>query len=145
MNKFVLAVAVFVAIAVPAVAAELPTALVQPYLKAQVLLSTDQFKGITEAAKEVETAAAALGKDADAMVAGAKKMGAAKTIAEARSAFGSLSEALEAYVKKTNSTLPADIHLAYCPMEDKPWLQKGKEIKNPYYGSQMLDCGSIKK
>jgi Protein of unknown function (DUF3347) len=136
---------VFAFSALPAMAAELPSALVQPYLKVQVLLATDEFKGVTDAAKEVETAATALGKDGEAMAAGAKKMGAAKTIAEARSAFGTLSEALEDYVKKTKSTLPADLHLAYCPMEDKPWLQKGKEIKNPYYGAQMLDCGTIKK
>jgi hypothetical protein len=145
MKRLVGPLVVMVMSAIAAHAAELPSALVQPYLKAQVLLSTDQFKGVPEAAKEVETAAAALGKDAEAMVAGAKKVGVAKTIAEARSAFGSLSEALEAYVKKTNSTLPADIHIAYCPMEDKPWLQKGKAIKNPYYGAQMLDCGSIRK
>jgi hypothetical protein len=143
--RLLVAVAALVAATLPVLAAELPSALVQPYLKAQVLLSTDEFKGVAEAAKEVETAAASLGKDAEAMVAGARKMGAAKTIGEARVAFGALSEALETYVKKTKSTLPADLHIAYCPMEDKPWLQKGKEIKNPYYGARMLDCGSIKK
>ena len=131
--------------AIPAMAAELPGALVQPYLKVQVLLAADELKGVTDAASEVATAAAALGKDGEAMAAGAKKMGAAKTIGEARSAFGTLSVALEDYMKKTKATMPADVHLAYCPMEDKPWLQKGKEIKNPYYGAQMLDCGTIKK
>ena len=145
MKKLLIAALGLTALARPVIAAELPASLVQPYLKAQVLLSTDEFKGVPEAAKEVETAAASLGKDAEAMVAGARKMGAAKTIGEARAAFGALSEALETYVKKTKSTLPADLHLAYCPMEDKPWLQKGKEIKNPYYGARMLDCGSIKK
>ena len=145
MRSLVIIAAAFIALPSPARAAELPVALVQPYLKAHELLSTDEFKGVAEAAKGVETAAASLGKDAEAMVTSAKKMGAAKTIAEARSAFGSLSEALEAYAEKTKSTLPKDLHLAYCPMEDKPWMQKGKEIKNPYYGASMLDCGSIKK
>ena len=56
-----------------------------------------------------------------------------------------LSVALEAYVDKTKATFPADVHLAYCPMEDKPWLQKGTDIKNPYFGAQMIDCGTIKK
>jgi hypothetical protein len=144
MKKLAL-LALFAFAAAPALAAELPGALVQPYLKAHVLLSTDEFKGVAEAAKDIDVAASSLGKDGEAMAASAKKMGAAKTIAEARSAFGTLSIALEAYAQKTKSTLPADLHIAYCPMEDKPWLQKGKEIKNPYYGSQMLDCGSIKK
>jgi hypothetical protein len=30
-------------------------------------------------------------------------------------------------------------------MADKPWVQKGGDIKNPYYGSEMLSCGVIKK
>jgi hypothetical protein len=137
---FVLALSVL-----PAFAAELPVALVQPYLKAHELLSTDEFKGVAEAAKGVEAAATSLGKDADAMVVSAKQMGAAKTIAEARTAFGALSVALEGYAEKTKSTLPKDLHIAYCPMEDKPWMQKGKKIRNPYYGASMIDCGSIKK
>ena len=40
--------------------------------------------------------------------------------------------------------LGPDVKLAYCPMADKPWLQKDKDIKNPYYGSAMLTCGSFK-
>ena len=155
MKKLVLPF-VFALSVLPALAAELPVALVQPYLKAHELLSTDEFKGVAEAAKGVEAAAASLGKDAEAMVVSAmarpfgagvaaKQMGAAKTIAEARTAFGALSVALEGYAEKTKSTLPKDLHIAYCPMEDKPWMQKGKEIKNPYYGASMIDCGSIKK
>ncbi|MFV5684126.1 DUF3347 domain-containing protein [Flavobacterium sp. GB2R13] len=37
----------------------------------------------------------------------------------------------------------------YCPMADEGkgaiWISETKEIKNPYYGSTMLTCGSIKK
>ena len=37
----------------------------------------------------------------------------------------------------------------YCPMyndgKGAVWISEAKEIKNPYYGSQMLTCGSIKK
>ncbi|MGH9384413.1 MAG: hypothetical protein ACRD2N_09030 [Vicinamibacterales bacterium] len=145
MRKVALALVVFAFSAMPAVAAELPSALVQPYLKAQVLLSTDKIDGLADAAKAVETAAATLGKDGEAMVASAKKMGAAKKIDEARAAFGALSVALVGYADKTKATLPKDLHVAYCPMEDKPWMQAGKEIKNPYYGASMLECGSIKK
>jgi hypothetical protein len=31
----------------------------------------------------------------------------------------------------------------YCPMKKAYWLSEEKEIKNPYYGSQMPDCGDI--
>lgn len=37
----------------------------------------------------------------------------------------------------------------YCPMYNDGkgaiWISETKDIKNPYYGSQMLTCGSIKK
>lgn len=45
----------------------------------------------------------------------------------------------------TEKTLYQD----FCPMyNDKKgaqWLSESKEIKNPYYGSKMLTCGSIQK
>lgn len=33
----------------------------------------------------------------------------------------------------------------YCPMKKVIWLSETKVIKNPYYGSEMLTCGSVKK
>jgi hypothetical protein len=41
----------------------------------------------------------------------------------------------------TDKTLYQD----YCPMKKTTWLSEIKEIKNPFYGSQMLTCGNIKK
>ncbi len=126
------------------IAADLPSALVQPYLQVQLALASDQFTGITTLAQAIETAAASLGRDAEKIVAGAKKLQAAKDIAGARTAFGELSQALTAYADKTKSTFGPEVRLAYCPMADKPWLQKDKEIRNPYYGAAMLTCGSFK-
>src|SRR5688500_14463058 len=127
-----------------AMAADLPSALIDPYLQVQVALAGDRFDGIATAAQAIEKAATALGKDASAIVAGAKKLGAAKDIAAARTAFGDVSTALAAYAEKTKSGLGAGVRLAYCPMADKPWLTKDKDIRNPYYGKSMLTCGSFK-
>lgn len=37
----------------------------------------------------------------------------------------------------------------FCPMANDGkgaiWISEVKEIKNPYYGSEMLGCGSLKK
>jgi len=41
----------------------------------------------------------------------------------------------------TEKTLYQD----YCPMKKVSWLSETKEINNPYYGSKMLSCGSVKK
>jgi hypothetical protein len=126
-------------------AAELPAAMIDPYLQVQVALSSDQFAGIAGHAQAIATAATSLGKDAEPIVASAKKLGAAKDIAAARTAFGEVSDAIEAYATKTKSTYPAGVRVAYCPMVDKPWLTRDKEIRNPYYGASMSTCGSFKK
>ncbi len=144
MKRIALSLVLF-AMAAPALAADLPAALVDAYLSAQTALATDSVKELPTAAKAIETGAAPLGTDAQLVVDGAKKLGGAKDLAAARTAFGELSSALVGYAEKSGSTLPADLHIAYCPMADKPWVQKGTDIKNPYYGSQMLTCGTIKK
>jgi len=41
----------------------------------------------------------------------------------------------------TEKTLYQD----YCPMAKASWLSEVKNIKNPYYGSKMMTCGSVKK
>jgi hypothetical protein len=125
-------------------AADLPAALIDPYIQVQVALSSDKFDGIATQAQAIEKAATSLGKDGEPIAAGAKKLAAAKDIAAARTAFGDVSAAIAAYAEKTKSSLGPDVRIAYCPMVNKPWLTKDKTIRNPYYGAAMLTCGSFK-
>ncbi|WP_445735922.1 DUF3347 domain-containing protein [Mariniflexile sp.] len=37
------------------------------------------------------------------------------------------------------------LYLDYCPMKKTSWLSESKEIENPFFGSKMLTCGSVKK
>lgn len=41
------------------------------------------------------------------------------------------------------------LYIDFCPMYNNnkgaQWLSENKEIKNPYYGSKMMTCGSVKK
>ena len=145
MKTLMLSGIMLLASGLTALAAEIPHALIEPYLQAQLLLANDDTKGLDVAAKAVEAAAVKLGKSGEAMAAGAKKLGAARTITQSRTAFGELSIAFEAFMTKTKATMPRDLHLLYCTMEEKPWLQKGDVIKNPYFGSEMLDCGVFRK
>jgi hypothetical protein len=127
-----------------AAAADLPPALIDPYLQVQVALSADQFEGVTSNAAAIEKAATALGNDARAIVDGSKKLAAAADIKAAREAFGDVSTALAEYAEKTKTPLGPEVRVAYCPMVKKPWLTKDKTIRNPYYGAAMLTCGSFK-
>lgn len=44
---------------------------------------------------------------------------------------------------------PQKLYQDFCPMYNNgkgaTWISESKEIKNPYYGSEMISCGSIKK
>lgn len=35
------------------------------------------------------------------------------------------------------------VYQAYCPMKKTYWLSKEKEIRNPYFGKQMITCGKV--
>lgn len=148
MTSFTFALGLLVAasaVSVGAVRADLPATLLDPYLQVQTALAADQFEGVTANAAAIEKAAVALGKDAEPLAAGARKLAAAKDIAGARTAFGEVSTALVEYAEKTKSGLGPDVRVAFCPMVNKPWLTKDKTIRNPYYGAAMLTCGSFKK
>jgi hypothetical protein len=143
--KLALAAVTALFLAVPAAhAAEVPKPLLDAYLQIQSDLASDKMDSVAAQASAIQTASATLGADAEALTAASKKLEGAKDIAAARTAFGEVSEALVAYAEKTKSDLGADVRVAFCPMVRKPWLQKDKEIKNPYYGKSMLSCGSFR-
>lgn len=64
-----------------------------------------------------------------------------------REHFDMLSQDMYDLVKIFGAGRP--LYQAYCPMyNDKKgaaWLSETKEIKNPYLGTEMLTCGSIKE
>ena len=39
---------------------------------------------------------------------------------------------------------PEGVRVAMCPMVQKPWLQEGSMLANPYYGKEMPTCGSFR-
>ena len=45
---------------------------------------------------------------------------------------------------KTVKLSAEPVYQQYCPMKKASWLSNDKAIKNPYYGSAMLTCGSVK-
>jgi hypothetical protein len=120
------------------------SALVEPYLHVQDALASDRLEGVPAQAQAIEKAATSLGSDAAPMAAAARKLASAGDLAAAREAFGELSAALVAFADKTKSGYGTDVRLAYCPMKKLPWLTRDKTIRNPYYGSAMLTCGTFK-
>lgn len=70
-----------------------------------------------------------------------------KTIDEVRKAFQQTSAAMIGLTRAFNP-YSKPLYLQYCPMADgnkgADWLSLDKEIKNPYFGAAMLNCGEIK-
>ncbi|UCH93314.1 MAG: DUF3347 domain-containing protein [Candidatus Aminicenantes bacterium] len=63
----------------------------------------------------------------------------AKNLETLRQAFKPLSEWM------VTQELPNGLAVAYCPMAKAHWVQKNGDVANPFYGSAMLRCGTIKK
>jgi hypothetical protein len=119
-------------------------AVVASYLEIQTQLAADKFDGIKAPAAAIVTAAAPMGEGGAAIVASAKSVQQASDIKAARDAFGRLSEAVIAAAKAAGWEDVDGLKLAYCPMARASWLQKEDRVRNPYYGSSMLECGQLR-
>jgi hypothetical protein len=77
-----------------------------------------------------------------ALIKDAAGMANTQDINKQRAYFSDLSENIFKLAKGQKlSTEP--IYKAYCPMAKASWLSNSSAIKNPYYGSAMLTCGSV--
>lgn len=70
---------------------------------------------------------------------------ATKDLEKQRAGFAELGDPMLALVKVAPRTEP--VYLDHCPMYNggAEWLSQEKPIKNPFYGSMMLTCGSVKQ
>ncbi|MFT5233091.1 MAG: hypothetical protein ACI9UQ_001121 [Candidatus Krumholzibacteriia bacterium] len=133
--------------------------MVGDYLFIQTALAGDSLKMVEKHAAAIAKSARALEKEFSIEAAGIEEKDAenlrkilpelaasatafakAKDIEAARKSFAPLSSAMVSYRNMMTGEVP---NVAYCPMVKESWLQNGKNIANPYYGSKMLRCGSI--
>ena len=101
-------------------------------------LSATELSTAFSAGKEMipELMLASLVKDADAIAK-------AKNIKVQREKLASLSVGM-IELSKTIKLSADPVYEQYCPMQKASWLSSSKSIKNPYYGSAMLTCGSVR-
>jgi Cu(I)/Ag(I) efflux system membrane fusion protein len=130
--------------AAPALAAEPLGAVVDAYLRIQRALADDALEPVKPAAEAIAAKAGALGEAGRGLQQAAGALARARDLAGAREAFGTLSDALLAYARSARVSLGEGVRIAYCPMVDKSWVQKGRTIANPYGGRSMQTCGEFK-
>lgn len=68
-----------------------------------------------------------------------------KDAKQQRDHFDTLSNSIYELIKVSKQETPT--YLQHCPMANNgkgaDWLSKENEVKNPYYGSMMLNCGKV--
>ena len=122
----------------------MPRGIVDPYLKIQLALADDSMDGVKANAGNIATAASSLGAPAMKIDTAALQLASATELDDARVKFGALSEAIDTYMTGLKLTTPEGVRVAFCPMAQKPWMQQGTAINNPYYGKSMQTCGSLR-
>jgi hypothetical protein len=146
MRAAVIGIAALLACAAQVRADTLTAAIVDPALAIQSALAKDSLANIQANAGRIEDEAGKLGAPAAKIAAAARELKATTKLADARGAFGKMSDAIVAYMDEQKLSLdPKLARIAFCPMVNKPWLQKDGPIQNPYYGTEMPTCGSFKK
>lgn len=133
------------------------------YLTLQIALADDDPAASAAAAgKLAETFAAledggalsgpALGvwrEAAPGIAAGLEGMAGAQELDALRTPFEDVSLGFIELARHFPSPLDAPLYLAHCPMafdfEGADWLQEGDTVLNPYFGAEMLRCGTVRE
>ena len=115
------------------------------YIELKDALVNANDKGAREAAKELSAKLAAYkGCENTALIA--NKIIAAKDLKEQRKEFTTLSADVIAMFKHA-AINEGTIYVQHCPMANNgdggEWLSSNKEIRNPYYGDEMMECGAV--
>ena len=124
-----------------AVVASRATAMTDAALALHAALARDTMAGV--AAQAAALREAATSAHVPAVASAAADLARQTTIADARRAFGTLSDGLVTYARSHAEVRAAGVRVAYCPMLRKSWLQQDGPVQNPYYGSRMLSCGEL--
>jgi hypothetical protein len=110
------------------------------------LVATDGSKAKTKAAVLVDDLGAINGYSTTAKLA--KSIASTTDVKAQRDCFLMLSNDMVNLIK-TAKPKNFKAYVQYCPMANDGnggyWLSANKDVKNPYYGDDMLECGEVKE
>jgi Cu(I)/Ag(I) efflux system membrane fusion protein len=117
--------------------------LVKDYLRMQLALAADDLAAAQAALPALAQGMRAIGVDS---FADASESADFEWL---RVRFDLASTRLIAWIAESGNPLEVPLHVAHCPMAfddiGADWLQTDSVIANPYFGAEMLRCGSITK
>jgi hypothetical protein len=122
-------------------------AIYQHYIHLTNALIKEDAADARMAASAIEAGARELSKG-QAISAAAHAIAATGDVEQQRSSYAKLSD-LMIKDAKSSGLKSGELYVDYCPMamnnKGAYWLSTKKEIVNPYFGEEMLNCGEIKE
>ncbi len=119
----------------------------QHYLHVKNALVAADFAEAQNGAKSLQASLSTVAKGENT-VPTAPKMTLAPTLEAQRALLSPLSQEMATLLKAHNLS-SGNAYLDFCPMANNGeggfWISNEKAIKNPFFGNQMLTCGSIKE
>lgn len=116
------------------------------YIHVKNALVSSDAKEAQQGAAALQTALTNAGSSKGADIAG--KIASEAKIDAQRTDFSLLTAEVEKTVKASKLS-SGKIFKQYCPMahggDGAYWLASESDIKNPYYGDEMLECGEVKE
>ena len=122
----------------------------EDYIVLENYLLESNLNGAKESASQLVISLEKLKEESDQktlineIIASAKTIAKSGNIEQQRNEFGKQSEALWKLIK-ANDSFPKKVYYDYCPMKKMHWISEVKEIRNPFFGKQMLQCGNVKE
>ncbi len=111
------------------------------------LVKSDAEESKRRATTLAERLAAAENAAASELQASVQAFVASKNLKEQRQHFFTLSNAMIAFVE-AGGKAPGALYVQHCPMAfdftGADWISNTREIRNPYFGDEMLTCGFVK-
>ncbi|MCJ8153445.1 DUF3347 domain-containing protein [Chryseobacterium sp. SSA4.19] len=123
--------------------------LYQNYLTIKSSLASDDAEKTSKAAADFIKTSSSIDsktisqKDLNILKKDASVISETKNISTQRKSFYELSDYMIALTKEFKIS-ENPVYVQYCPMAQGSWLSSEKKIVNPYYGSSMLSCGTVK-
>ena len=119
-------------------------AALQPYLEVQSQLARDKVDGVPQLMHEMVAKLQPLAGDPRVQrLTDAAHAAGQQDIKALREGFKDVSAAMIDLGKETGVPKESpEVQVFRCPMAKANWLQSPGETANPYYGSEMLTCGS---
>ena len=115
-----------------------PSQIISHYEKISEALVKDDLEAAKSAAAQLGKAAKTEGKSD--LAGTAQAIAASASLKDARKAFAGVSEEV---IELTEGQ--PGYFIMTCPMAKADWLQKDREVANPYMGQKMPACGKIKE